>query len=208
MDGARGPAVRRVLRGVRRERVDAAPVHIDRRLERAGDRSRAVREAAAGHRAVADVRRIRSGGGPRARQGRDPVPRLRHGSPFDFGNVPCPVPAALGTGVQVHGTGVGTAFHITTDMPVVAYQMLPYGGGAAAATGASLLIPTSAWQTNYVAVSAYDRAAPRRRSTIPAGPVARHRRAGRQHDGHDAAEVARSRRAAACRRAPRTRRGR
>jgi len=78
------------------------------------------------------------------------------GTVQDFGNVPCPVPAALGTGVQVHGTGVGTAFHITTDTPVVAYQELPYGGGKAAATGASLLIPTSAWQSNYIAVSAWD----------------------------------------------------
>jgi hypothetical protein len=84
------------------------------------------------------------------------------GSLMDFGNVPCPVPAALGTGVQVHGTGLGTAFHITTDTPVVAYQELPYGGGAAAATGASLLIPSSAWQNNYIAVSAWDEA-----STIP-----------------------------------------
>ncbi|HEY1816405.1 MAG TPA: IgGFc-binding protein [Kofleriaceae bacterium] len=73
-----------------------------------------------------------------------------------FGNVACPVPAALAGGVQVHGTGVGTAFHVTTDTPVVAYQMLPYGGGKAAATGASLLIPTSAWQSNYIAVSAWD----------------------------------------------------
>ena len=47
-------------------------------------------------------------------------------SPFDLGNVPCPVPAALAAGVQVHGTGIGTAFHITTDTPVVAYQELPY----------------------------------------------------------------------------------
>jgi IgGFc binding protein len=84
-------------------------------------------------------------------------------SPFDFGNVPCPVPAALNAGVQVHGTGVGTAFHITTDTPVVAYQMLPYGGGAAAATGASLLIPSSAWQQNYIAVGAYD--------VLPAPPI-------------------------------------
>jgi IgGFc binding protein len=70
--------------------------------------------------------------------------------------VPCPVPAALGEGVQVHGSGIGQAFHITTDTPVVAYQMQPYGGGSAAATGASLLIPTTAWQTNYLAVSAWD----------------------------------------------------
>ncbi len=78
------------------------------------------------------------------------------GSLGDIGNVACPVPAAFKGGVQVHGTGVGTAFHITTDTPVVAYQELPYGGGSAAATGASLLIPTSAWQNNYIAVSAWD----------------------------------------------------
>jgi hypothetical protein len=71
-------------------------------------------------------------------------------------NVACPVPAAVGTDAQISGTGKGTAFHLVTDQPVVAYQMLPYGGGAAAATGASLLLPTSAWGTNYVAVTAYD----------------------------------------------------
>ena len=71
-------------------------------------------------------------------------------------NVACPVPAAIGTEAQIPGNGIGKAFHITTDMPVVAYQMLPYGGGAAAATGASLLLPTSAWSNNYVAVTAYD----------------------------------------------------
>ena len=74
----------------------------------------------------------------------------------DLGNVSCPVTAALADGVQVHGTGTGYAFHITTDSPVVAYQELPFGGGKAAATGASLLIPTSAWATNYIAVSAWD----------------------------------------------------
>lgn len=77
------------------------------------------------------------------------------GNPL-MGNVTCPVPAAVGTDAQIAGNGFGKAFHITTDLPVVAYQMLPYGGGRAAATGASLLVPTSAWGTNYVAVSAYD----------------------------------------------------
>jgi hypothetical protein len=42
-----------------------------------------------------------------------------------------------------------------TDVPVVAYQMLPYGGGAAAVTGATLLLPTTAWDTNYIAANAY-----------------------------------------------------
>src|SRR5688572_16067530 len=79
---------------------------------------------------------------------------------LNLGNVACPVPAAIGTAAQISGTGRGHAFHLTTDLPVVAYQMLPYGGGAAAATGASLLLPTSAWGDNYVAVSAYDTEAP------------------------------------------------
>jgi hypothetical protein len=80
-----------------------------------------------------------------------------------FMNVACPAAvggAAIGTEAQLSGPGYGWAFHLTTDQPVTAYQMLPYGGGAAAATGATLLLPTSAWGTNYVAVSAYDQPAP------------------------------------------------
>lgn len=73
----------------------------------------------------------------------------------NFGSVKCPVPAPLSTGAWVKGTGIGNAFHVQSDVPVVAFQMLPYGGGNAAMTGASLLLPTSVWGTNYVAVNAY-----------------------------------------------------
>jgi len=55
----------------------------------------------------------------------------------------------------VHGTALGEAFHITTSAPVVAYDIFPYGGGTSAVTSATLLLPTSAWDTNYVAVDAY-----------------------------------------------------
>jgi hypothetical protein len=89
-------------------------------------------------------------------------------SPLNLPTVPCPVAAAIGAGAQINGTGIGHAFHITTDQPVVAYQMLPYGGGKAAATGASLLLPASAWGTNYIAVSANDDMAPP--IPIPMGP--------------------------------------
>jgi IgGFc binding protein len=81
--------------------------------------------------------------------------------PLDEGEIPaqspvrCPVPAAVPAGAQIHGTGIGQGFHITTTTPVVAYQMLPYGGGAAAVTGATLLLPASAWDQSYVAVNAY-----------------------------------------------------
>jgi hypothetical protein len=73
--------------------------------------------------------------------------------------VACPVPAAV-TVAQVDGPGIGVAFRIQTDVPVVAYQMLPYGGGSAAVTGASLLLPVSVWGDNYVATMAYGSQAP------------------------------------------------
>ena len=69
--------------------------------------------------------------------------------------VDCPVPPAVTVDGAVHGTGRGQAFHIKSDRPIVAYQILPYGGGPSAATSATLLLPTSAWDTNYVAVNAY-----------------------------------------------------
>ncbi|HVY49674.1 MAG TPA: IgGFc-binding protein, partial [Minicystis sp.] len=67
--------------------------------------------------------------------------------------VPCPVPSAVPTGVMHQTTTMGNSFHITTDVPVVAYQINPYGGGSAQTTGSSLLIPTSAWDKNYVLVN-------------------------------------------------------
>jgi hypothetical protein len=63
---------------------------------------------------------------------------------------------------SVTGTGLGEGFHITASAPVVAYDIYPYGGGASAATSATLLLPTSAWGTNYVGVNAF------RKSTLVA----------------------------------------
>lgn len=71
------------------------------------------------------------------------------------GIVPCPVPAAITGGSQITAqSGIGSSFRINTDIPVVTYQMNPYGGGSAATTAASLLLPTSVWGTNYVAANA------------------------------------------------------
>lgn len=84
----------------------------------------------------------------------------------DAGFVPdCPKEKAINTEVGVDGTGIGDAFHITTDRPVVSYQLLPYGGGSSAFTSATLLLPTSAWGVNYIAVSAY----PEGKALIPNG---------------------------------------
>jgi hypothetical protein len=72
----------------------------------------------------------------------------------------CPIPAAVGLDAHVHfglniSSGRTNAFHIATSRPVVAYQMLPYNAASSASTGATLLLPTSAWHTSYVGVTAY-----------------------------------------------------
>jgi hypothetical protein len=67
----------------------------------------------------------------------------------------CPAPAGILQETHVVGTGFGKAFRISTDYPVAAYQMLPYGGGSVAATSATLLLPTSVWDVNYIAINAY-----------------------------------------------------
>ncbi|APR88636.1 hypothetical protein A7982_13985 [Minicystis rosea] len=71
--------------------------------------------------------------------------------------VPCPpsVKAAQILDPAVHGTGIGAAFHITTSAPVVAYDIFPYGGAEGGVTSATLLLPTTAWDTNYIAVDAF-----------------------------------------------------
>jgi IgGFc binding protein len=44
------------------------------------------------------------------------------------------------------------AYRIVSSAPVVAYDIEPYQGGSSAITSASLLLPVSAWDTNYVVV--------------------------------------------------------
>jgi len=83
----------------------------------------------------------------------------------------CPdgvTPAVQGD-ASLHGTGKATAFHIKTNVPVVAYQMLPFGGGRARVTGSTLLLPTSAWGPSYVVADAYQ--APTLFSEDRAGPT-------------------------------------
>ena len=86
----------------------------------------------------------------------------------------CPdgVVPAVQADAALHGTGKASAFHIKTNVPVVAYQMLPYGGGSARVTGATLLLPTSAWGTNYVVANAYQAPSPAMIAEARAGPTA------------------------------------
>jgi hypothetical protein len=70
----------------------------------------------------------------------------------------CPVPPALYGPSGVLGTGRGQAFLITSDRPVTAHSIYPYGtGGKAGLASASLLLPASGWDTSYLAVNAYEK---------------------------------------------------
>ncbi len=67
----------------------------------------------------------------------------------------CPKTVATATDTSAAGTQVTSAFHITADRPVVLYDIFPYGGGSSAVASATLLLPTSAWDNNYVATAAW-----------------------------------------------------
>jgi IgGFc binding protein len=71
--------------------------------------------------------------------------------------LPCPqgVTPLVSGPTAIAGTGYGSAFHLVTDRPVVAFDAFPYGTGNFGG-GATLLQPTPAWRDNYVAVDAYD----------------------------------------------------
>ena len=81
---------------------------------------------------------------------------------WDYGgNTPvyyvgCPSPPAMHALFQLDSTGLTSSFHISTSAPVVAYDMYPYGGADSHVSSSSLLIPTSAWGTNYVGATPSD----------------------------------------------------
>ncbi|UQA56182.1 IgGFc-binding protein [Polyangium aurulentum] len=67
--------------------------------------------------------------------------------------VTCPVPPAVNASTVLPGTGRGEAFRITSDTPISAYDILPYGGAESHFPSAQLLFPTSAWGENYVVIA-------------------------------------------------------
>ena len=68
----------------------------------------------------------------------------------------CPVTPAVTSSAAVYtgtalATGRGKAFRITSNVPVSAYDILPYGGASSFLPIAQLLFPTTAWGDNFVA---------------------------------------------------------
>jgi IgGFc binding protein len=69
--------------------------------------------------------------------------------------ITCPTPTGVPMDTQIDTSGIVNGFHITSSAPVVAYDIYPYGGASADLSSATLLIPTTAWGTNYLAVDAF-----------------------------------------------------
>jgi hypothetical protein len=65
----------------------------------------------------------------------------------------CPVPPAVNASTVLAGSGKTDAFRITSDTPVSAYDILPYGGAESHFPSAQLLFPSSAWGTNYMVIA-------------------------------------------------------
>jgi hypothetical protein len=66
----------------------------------------------------------------------------------------CPITPAINAGTVTAGTGVGAAWRVQSDVPVGAYDMLPYGGAPSFFPSAQLLFPSSVYGPSYVVASA------------------------------------------------------
>jgi hypothetical protein len=84
-------------------------------------------------------------------------PTSENGTPLT-----CPITPAIsasgGTAVfadMTNATAMGEAWHVVTDVPVTAYDILPYGGASSYLPSAELLIPTTAWTGNYLGIVPY-----------------------------------------------------
>ena len=80
---------------------------------------------------------------------------------------PSEVTPALTDTPIIYTSGTTKSFHLSTSKPVGAYSIYPYGGAASFIPSATLLFPTSAWTTNYIAVDGF----PGILGTVGAGAV-------------------------------------
>ncbi|AKU94907.1 hypothetical protein AKJ09_01571 [Labilithrix luteola] len=75
----------------------------------------------------------------------------------EFEGILCPqnVTPAVKFDPIAHGTSRTKAFRLITDAPVSAYSIFPYGGASTYVPTATLLLPVSSWEKDYVAVSPF-----------------------------------------------------
>lgn len=72
------------------------------------------------------------------------------------GRIACPVPAAFHEQADLLLTARGKAFHVVTDVPVVAYDIFPWGGAKSFVAGSTQLVPTPTWGNNFITLDAWE----------------------------------------------------
>jgi len=65
----------------------------------------------------------------------------------------CPVTPAVNASTVIPASGRSDAFVISADIPVTAYDIMPFGGAPSHFPSAALLFPTAVWGNNYVAIA-------------------------------------------------------
>ena len=79
-------------------------------------------------------------------------------TPDTIHHVSCPPevkPAYHGIVTAEHATSLYKAFHLTTDVPVSAYSIFPYGGAKSYIPSATLLTPSTSWEKQYMLVDGW-----------------------------------------------------
>jgi len=75
------------------------------------------------------------------------------------GSAVCPtgiVPATYADALP-DGTGIGTSFHLTANVPVSLAAIYPFGGASSFTPSATLLLPVGTWGTEHIIVNAWER---------------------------------------------------
>jgi hypothetical protein len=80
---------------------------------------------------------------------------LAQSKPSGLHHIACPagVTPAVTVDPIAHGTTRTKAFHLTTDAPVAAYSIFPYGGAEGMFPSATVLLPESSWDKTYFGVT-------------------------------------------------------
>ncbi|MFO0559524.1 MAG: IgGFc-binding protein [Polyangiales bacterium] len=66
----------------------------------------------------------------------------------------CPITPAVNASTVLSGTGQNAAWRVQSDVPIGAYDMMPYGGAPSFFPSAQLVFPTSVYGQSYVVMNA------------------------------------------------------
>lgn len=88
----------------------------------------------------------------------DRDPNTGHSDQENFGYMKCPdgvVPAKV-YDIPTYGTAVGSAYRISSNVPVAVTSIYPFGGSKTYIPSATLLLPVATWTTQHIVVNGWE----------------------------------------------------